>query len=222
MNEIFTALIQFPTVILSTLMCFVLLYWLSVIVGALDLHFLDSALHSVDGAADSALDAADGAAHAHHGAADHAGSASILAAGGVPLTIGLSIWIFLAWAISFGCELFLNPRGWLWSALLFLSALAIGLLAMRQIIKPLARIFHTAKATSNPDLVGKLCEVTTGQVTAVFGQARCDDATGDHLIQVRHDKPDTFKRNDRALIIDYDADRQAFLIEPIDPSMRDL
>lgn len=103
MQEFLTTLLSFPTVAFTGLMTLVLLYWLVVIFGALDLDFLDSmlgldaaegaldgAIEALDGVADGALDgaadaldgAADGALDAAEGAADAADAADMDAADG--------------------------------------------------------------------------------------------------------------------------------------------
>jgi hypothetical protein len=60
-QEFLTTLLSFPTLVFTGLMGLVLLYWMTVIFGALDLDFLDSALglDAMDAGLDSALEGLD-------------------------------------------------------------------------------------------------------------------------------------------------------------------
>lgn len=63
-------IISFPTVVFTVLLAVTVLYWLFVLVGALDLDFLGGGDHAIEGVAKGALDgAADGVLH---GGADSA------------------------------------------------------------------------------------------------------------------------------------------------------
>jgi hypothetical protein len=202
MPEIFSALTQYPLFILSLLLSACLVYWLLVLIGLLDLEALDGAVDA----------AADGLSFA----------LGLSSRCGVPASILLSLNIFFAWTLCLIGALALSLSGWLWGTLLLLLAFAASTPLSRLAARPLSPIFKTKQGVGHDDLIGKVCIITTGSVSPTFGQARCDDTSGDHLIQVRHDSPDAFKRHDRALIIDYDPSREAFLIEPLDPNLREL
>jgi hypothetical protein len=63
-QEFFTTLVSFPTIVFTGALTLALLYWLVVIFGALDLDFLDTllGLDSIDAAFDGAIESLDGAA----------------------------------------------------------------------------------------------------------------------------------------------------------------
>ncbi len=129
-QEFLAAIMAFPTAVFTVLLGFVLLYWFSVILGVLDLDFLDSllgldaaegaldgAVETLEGAAEGALEgvgeALDGVDGALEGGAEagEAGAADTvegargllhaLGVQGVPITFLGSFIIFWAWVISF-------------------------------------------------------------------------------------------------------------------------
>jgi len=54
-------------------------------------------------------------------------------------------------------------------------------------------------------------------VGARFGQATYEVPGESMLLQVRSDKTNTLKKGDEALIIEYDARREAYLVEAMEP-----
>jgi hypothetical protein len=82
------------------------------------------------------------------------------------------------------------------------------------LVRPLNPIFKLRSGKANRDYVGALCSITTGQVNASFGQATIEDGGTVLVIAVCCDKPELLKRGDRALIIDFDPDRHAYVVEP--------
>jgi hypothetical protein len=81
-------------------------------------------------------------------------------------------------------------------------------------VKPLAPLFAVREAKSNRDYVGSVCTITTGHVDDDFGQATYDEAGTVLVIPVRCGKGNPLRRGHRALIIDYDVARNAYVVEP--------
>jgi hypothetical protein len=75
-------------------------------------------------------------------------------------------------------------------------------------------VFAVKEGKSNADYVGHTCTITTGRVDAGFGQATIEDGGTVLNISVRCDQPGQLARGDRALIIEFDRERQAYLVEP--------
>lgn len=228
---------SFPTLLFTVPLVIVLLYWLMVIVGALDVDLFGVG-GDVDGALDGALDgaaegAAEGAADAVDGldgpdeldAADHAtgGLATLLAylkLRTVPLTVVISLVVFYGWCVTFwGSSLFGLSRSvflirWLVGAGVVVGALGLALVCTAVTARPLGKLFVVQEAPSRSDLFGQLCVVTTGKVNATFGQAQHEDGGAGMVLPVRCRGTQTLKRGDSALIVDYDEEQQAYTIEP--------
>ncbi len=225
MGGFFETAFTFPTAIFSALLIPMLLYWLTVMLGAVDLDFFDGLLDGFDGA----LDGADGG---DVGDADGESGSGVLAAlglAGVPLTVSLSLLIFFAWFLTYaGMELFGAWRwgffGGVWVAAL-VTAVACGgaLLITALAVRPLRPVFATQTAMHRHELVGKVCTVTTQRVDERFGQAELDDAEGATLLlQVRCPESGYFKRGQKALIYDYEVEKEVFWVSPLDKKMAAL
>jgi len=153
MIEFLQIALSFPTVVFTTLLGAVLIYWLLVIAGALDLDTLDGGAEgaldgALDGAADGALDgvadgaldgAADGAlegvadgaseglgaAEAVEGAGAVAGLLAFLRIGKIPVTVVLSVLILWSWLVSFVAS-FALQRASLEGLLYALAVIGVG------------------------------------------------------------------------------------------------
>ena len=96
------------------------------------------------------------------------------------------------------------------------GALVVSLVLASFAIKPLAPFFETVSAKSRVDYIGTTCTITTGRVDAGFGQATIEDGGDVLVIAVRSDsKGAGFERDESALIIDYDNERQAYIVERV-------
>ena len=212
------AALQFPTVVFTIGLGIALVYWIFVLLGALDIDVLGGADHG--GLGDAAIGGAKGGAEALKGLghdADAGGLWHSLGLGSVPLTITVSVILLVCWVASL---LFMehaapaiSSGAWLPGVLLpLLLLLAVPLTAL--LVRPLAPLFAIKEGKSNRDYIGHLCTVDTGRVDDGFGQATLEDGGTVLVIQVRCDRPGKLGRGDRALIIDHDSERQAFVVEP--------
>ena len=61
---------------------------------------------------------------------------------------------------------------------------------------------------------GHTCTIPPGSADDVFGQTTVEDGSDVLNIAVRCDRPDALARGARALIIEFDEDRQAYVVEP--------
>jgi hypothetical protein len=236
MTELLDAAIQFPTVIFTIGLGIALVYWLFVLLGALDLDILGGgdAAGAIKGVGD-AVGAAKGAGDAM-GAAKGAGELATkgdvhadvgdgfwhaLGLATVPITISLSVVLLLGWtssllAMHYAPAVVGGLGGWL-PALVFFVALLIALIVGGRMVRPLAPLFSVREAKSNRDYIGSVCTITTGHVDDDFGQATYDEAGTVLVIPVRCGKGNSLRRGHRALIIDYDTARNAYVVEPAEP-----
>jgi hypothetical protein len=101
-------------------------------------------------------------------------------------------------------------------ATIWAVSMAAGVVTARIVTRPLEGAFRVHAGRSRRTLLGEVVEVTTGRVDARFGQARIALAGDDLVVQVRCDRPDNaLHRGSHALIVDYDARREAFVVEPL-------
>ena len=218
MNELVQASLEFPTVAFTIALGIALVYWLFVLLGALDIDLFGHGGDvdvDVSGAAKGIGEAitggAKGGAEALHGGHadldadgdfDGGGIWSGLGLGAVPVTISVSIILLVCWSGSLLTMHYLidgsSIEGW-FPALL---------------VRPLAPVFALQEGKSNSDYVGHTCTVSTGRVDDGFGQATVEDGGTVLVIPVRCDQPGKLGRGDKALIIEFDPARQAYVVEP--------
>lgn len=245
MTEFLTAILAFPTVIFTILLGVVVLYWLFVLLGALDINLLGDA--DLDGHGHTDIDVGghghadvhldghghglhgDAAGHDHghgHGDADaeHAGGLAgliqALGLGGVPVTLMLSVLILAAWSFCLGALEVLGSAGWV-TVVAPLASLALAVPVTAVLVRPLRRLYTTLAAPSHRDLLGKICTITTLRVDERYGQAEIADGGAGLIVQVRSTGPGRLSRGDRALIFDYKD--EVFYVEPVNQALqRDL
>jgi hypothetical protein len=85
-------------------------------------------------------------------------------------------------------------------------------------VRPLRGVFALREGKSNKDYIGSTCTITTGSVNEGFGQATIEDGGTVLVIPVRCDR-NVLGRGHKALIIDFDATRHAYIVEPVAESI---
>lgn len=161
-----------------------------------------------------------GDGHLAHGEA-YASSWGGLSFGEVPKVLSLSMLVFFGWSSSL-LGLYLYPplaeiaSRALWiGAGLSAAAFALAFGATALAVRPINKLLTAGAGPTRSDLIGKLCTVRTQRVDAKFGQAEVDHASS--LVQVRELFGRDFRYGQRALIYDYDSEKEIFLIAPFDP-----
>jgi hypothetical protein len=240
MNEVLRLALSFPGVVYTVLLGVVLVYWLFVVLGAIHLgdgsadgHFDGIGDHGADvGDVGHGGDVADGGDGVDGGDGDgEAGEGSPVAAlihalhlRSVPATVIFSLIITFSWlvctvamqlvsrAMPAGSQALL---GWLVLAGSPIVALPLTSFSAR----PLAKVFTQRKATSHSDLIGKTVVVRTGTVTSTFGEASLEDGGAGLVLRIRVDRQLPVKRGDQMLIVEWDRERESFLVEPLDDEL---
>lgn len=241
-------LVSLPVAIWTVALGVSLIYWLFVMIGLVHLGeggdgAADALGHGIDTADGAGLDHAG----AHHAGADLDGGEAVDADGSggdathhptglaallgalnlrkVPMTLSLSLLVFFSWTAS----LLLHLAGssvlhgempaWMQWVSTLVAAPLVALPLTSIVVRPLAPLFVHKKAKSAKDLVGKVCVVRTGEVTETFGEAVVKDTGADLVLRVRVDGK-KLNRGDEGLIVGWDAEREEYLVEPLDIDLR--
>jgi hypothetical protein len=191
--------------------------------GALQGHF--------DGMGDAAGDVGDvghggdGDAHGSDGSAV-AALIHALHLRSVPATVVLSLVVTFSWLVCTVAMQLVSrqmPGGsrslLAWLVLLASPILALPLTSLSA--RPLAKVFAHRQATTHEGLIGKTCVVRTGTVTSTFGEASLDDGGAGLVLRVRVDRELPVKRGDQMLIVEWDRERESFLVEPLDEELKE-
>jgi len=212
MDTFLANLFSFPTAIFSVAMGVAVLYWLLVIVGALDIDLLHIGDHDAGGHETD---------HDAHAGTNPNAILEFLRIGQVPITIIASIFTFLGWSVCLAASTFVRPivpdwSWWLFGLIALVAALVIAVFGTGLAVAPLAKVFSLDGQPRADDLIGKMVEVTSSEVTPRYGTARHDRPTGEDLIlNVSCDPINVFKRGDQAVVLDYDRATGIYRIAPL-------
>lgn len=232
MTEFFSSILAFPTAVFTIAMGVVMAYWLFVIIGAVGIDLLDGNLDfeaggkALGGALEGGAEAVQGGAKALAGH-DHdlhvdGGILSALGYAGIPLTVSVSLVSLFSWTLSVlsasAVHAALGPvlPGWLVSLALGLACFIVGTVAGGFTVRPLRPIFVARKAPGRDSLMGRVCTISSGNVTDRHGHATFEDGAAGFLLNVVCDKANGLKRGDPALILSYDAQKGVYEVEPVD------
>ncbi len=223
--EEFTAIVfGAPTLGWTIALVVALIYWVTVIIGALDVKVLGG------GDAHSGDPSADGHGHDHagdgHGAdalgAKEGALAALISAlklRSVPVTVSLSLIFLLGWIVSFQASRWLAPLlpggSFITHSLVTLLSLTSSVLGASLAVRPLAPLFRVRSGTRHAELIGKTVRITTGRVDMRFGEAELDDRGAGLRLQVRCENTDALARGDEALILGWNEGEHAFEVEPM-------
>jgi hypothetical protein len=206
MSDFIRTAMSFPANLFGFGLVVVLLYWLTVLVGAVGID---------------ALDGGEGIGTDPAGTGP-AGALAAAGLGGAPVSVTLSLLISISWFASLsGAALVEGAGGGGLARLLVLPAALLAAWTLtRLLVRPLARLVPRETGTGHRDLVGRVCVVRTGHVSHRFGQAEitADDGSA-VLVQVRARGEDAagLGAGSTALVFDYDPDGGFFHVMPCDP-----
>lgn len=229
MDELLSSLFSMPTLPWTSALVVALVYWLTVILGALDVDALGGAEGKASGVGEAGAEVgashvgdAPAASPGHEPVAKAETLALLLSALGfrsVPVTISLSFVVLFGWIASYLLARHVAPMlpdpDALGHAIVGALSLLFGLLAASLAVRPLAPLFVPRQGTRHRDLVGKVVRITTGRVDGRFGEARYEDGGADLTLQVRCADPDALSRGDEALVLDWDPESETFEVEPM-------
>ncbi|MDX2019572.1 MAG: hypothetical protein SF187_04975 [Deltaproteobacteria bacterium] len=229
---LFAASLVYPTVLWTVALGFVILYWLLVAGGALDVD-------GMHGATDASAHAADAVFHAAHAAADGAHAAATAVGGDthhvhisdaagllgklglrqVPLTVlGTALVLLNFWGCYFAIKVtgaLPLLRGSLLMVVVFVLSLPIAGLLCR----PLRPLFKVHEAPTRAQVIGKMGVISTGKVDARFGQAKVDDGGAGLIVEVRAATGNGLARGDRVVLVSWNAELHAYEVERLDAGL---
>ncbi|WP_210486057.1 OB-fold-containig protein [Rufibacter aurantiacus] len=202
MQELLQASFSYANVFASGLLIFVLLYWLTVLVGVLDLSSLDLDLDA-DLGGDASLDGLEGVLVFFH-------------LGRVPLMIFLSFFALPFWAVSVGVNYALGTASSWVGLLLMLPLMVFCLFVAKFLTYPFVKLFQAMikEEAPNAALIGQVCTVLLPANNAQIGQAAVKTKGSPVLLNVKTSQESLILKGDTAVVIDYLPETNLYLIEP--------
>lgn len=206
MSELLDASVSVVNLPYTVLLCLVLVYWVTVILGLFDLQTFDLDLE-FDGDAGSDFGGGPGAAHT---------VLHFFNVGEVPLMLVVSVMSVCMWSASVWLTDYFQTNS-LWFALaLFVPNVLISAFIAKFATAPFRAFYKTLEkeAVSHVDVVGRFCFVRTGEVTEEFGQAEVVmDQDGVPLrinVRVRNEPP--LHKGDEGIVLEYLSEDQTYVI----------
>jgi hypothetical protein len=212
MLELLNAALEPVTMLYSILMVVILLYWGSVIIGALDFSAFDL---DFDLDADADIDADGGAATTGW----LAGALHFFNFGRLPFMVIMTVVITTAWSLSILGNYYLGHNGWGFALATFIPNLFVSLLVAKGLTAPLVPLFQRLDGTAEAvDYIGRTCRIRLPASASAFGQAEVivDDAS--LLISVKTESDElALASGEAAVIVGRTPDRRYYLVRRLEP-----
>jgi hypothetical protein len=246
MHEVLTESIRWVNLPFTVLLGVVVLYWLMVGLGVLDMslfgdfdadfhvdgHF-DAHAHVETDVGDHPLIPGDpaglhsGEAHGFHKeiAGEHNGSflvqaLSFLNVGQVPLTLVLSVLALCLWLGSLIANHYLTGGSVALATAALVPNFIVSVIATRYITLPFRPLFRAITRERNEEsvVVGQRCTIVTSEATPEFGQAEIKTDGAPLLLNVRTLNDSLLTRGESAVVVRVDKDRSLYFITPLPKS----
>ncbi len=187
------------------LMGLVGIYWVSVIIGALDFSFLDV---EVDTEVGLDVDAGSGLSLGK--------ALNFFNIGEIPFMILFSFQAFFMWLASINANYLLeNTSGWValgLSAPIFLGSLFLTKLATW----PLKKLFRQLGKEEDMEVLGKVCNILLPAAPKKTGQAEILVEGAPMRFNIRTTDGAVLAKGQKALVIDFVEDKNYYIVEPYD------
>lgn len=228
MNDLFYEAFRIINLPVTTLLIVVILYWISVVIGALDLGFLDIDL-DLDGEADIQFDHhvdfdisadADIDIDADADADVSGGFASALAFfnfGSIPVMILLSIVIFFMWSSSILINHYYQINAFWLATLLLIPNFIVMLFVAKFMTAPLKKLFLKMNEDPNAkkSIIGEICTISISILAGKKGQAKINSPGAPVLISVISTDSDILK-GEKAIVLEKIPKKNVYLVEKLD------
>jgi len=197
-----------PNLPFTILLILIMLYWLFVIIGAIDLEFFD-----VDLSADGDMDAGD---------SFFTSFMQLLKMGDAPIMAAVSIMALIAWTSSMVYNHYLNfdHQGWIAAgviALIFLSSFFITIMITR-LLNKIFGPFNSEKGEMQSSMY-KMGTVLTSEVNPDFGQVEIQTHGAPVTINARTPDDLVFLKGEKVLVYDEDREKGVYFVDRYDESV---
>lgn len=229
MKELYEASFSTLNIIPTIFLCFSILYWIIVVIGAIDMDFLDVDLDvdtDVDIDVDADIDADIDVDADVDAGTDISGDAvsvgwfnatlKFFNLGTVPFMIIFSVFSLSLWAMSVLINHYFFITSFAISALFLVPEFIACLFITKFITLPLAVMFR--KMRCNPDELtsakGMVCKVLMQTEGNKLGQAEINKDGNVLRINIYAAKGHVLKKGDTALVIFHDSQKNTYTVEP--------
>lgn len=216
MQELLQAAFSSPNIVFTILLLVVMLYWVSVFMGLLDMGSFDVDL-DVDMDVDVDVDIdADVDADTEVTGGGLAGILHFFNLGQVPFMVIMTFLVLSMWSISILLDHYVGNGSLGFAALMFIPNLAASLLITKIVTSPLVPIFKNLAISDEPvDYIGQVCTLVLGASPHDLGQAEVSLNGSSLLVSVKADQEE-IKKGEKALIVHENKEKSYFIIQKIE------
>jgi len=216
MQELFDHSFSMINIIPTFLLFFSLVYWVIVMIGAIDTDFFDIDVDldidaDIDVDVDVDVDAPD--------SVNIGWFNSILVffnLGQIPLMIFITFLSLPMWFIAVVGNYYLGITNFLFGLVLLIPNFIVSLFIAKFATMPFVKLFTKLKkeGTTAQSLTGKVCRVVLIASDEKMGQAEIKDDGTSYLINTKSAQGQVIKKGETALIIEFDEEKNIYHIEP--------
>ncbi|HHH76247.1 MAG TPA: DUF1449 family protein [Phycisphaerae bacterium] len=188
-----------------------LLYWLMVILGALDMDFLNIELD-----ADADVDADTGMSIEGAGGGLR-GFMAFFYIGEVPIMILASLFILCGWFFSIIGNHYLNPD---YTALLgfgvLIGSIVVSIFAVKLVAAPFRKVFAclNVDAEANKGAVGQIGRVISSSISSRMGQVEINARSAPIIINAISDDDTVLHKGDEVVVLERKTNKGVYIIAP--------
>jgi hypothetical protein len=208
MVELFNATFSAVNIIPAVFLTFVLIYWLMVILGALDVSSFD-----LDIEVDAEVEMDGGTSEA---------SISWLSAilrffkiDKIPLMIFLTFWSIPLWAMSIMVNHLLANESFIFSLVLLIPILIVSLFIAKPLTMPFVKIFSKLNEVTeqSADLLGQIGKVVVRATETKIGQADVNIGGSSYRLNIKTNHG-SIARGESLLIVNFSEAGKFYIVEP--------
>ena len=204
MEALLNATVWGGNIIPTILLVFVLIYWLTVVIGFADLDAFD-----IDLDIETDVNTDVSAGWFNH-------VLYFFNLGQVPLMLFLSFLALPMWLMAIGITDLFGLDSVALSWLLLLPNFVMSLFIAKLLTQPFVTLFDRLENASedNIQIVGKVCTIVLNATEDKLGQARLEEKGSVLMLNVRTRKGTALATGQTGLVIDYVAEKSYYIIEP--------
>ncbi|TYQ15590.1 UNVERIFIED_CONTAM: uncharacterized protein DUF1449 [Acetivibrio alkalicellulosi] len=202
MLEFFKTIVTGVNIIPTTLLGLTIFYWLTVIIGVVDIDFLD-----VD--VDTDVSDAGPISGPFHGILTFINLADL------PLMLVLSVINLVFWAVSMITYMMTPEFGELSRGLLLIPAFILSVLITKVITTPLKGLFRQMYKdnSAHEKVEGMLCSLLCDVDNVRLGQAEVEREGAPFRINVKVEEGESLKKGDKVLVICKDTEKDFYYVK---------
>ena len=212
MQELLDASIQGANIIPTALLIFILIYWLVVILGVIDLDMFD-----IDLDLDADVQGPEVDADLSVGWLN-----SVLAyfnLGQIPLMIFMSFLVLPMWIISVQANHFAGNESLLLGIVFLIPNLFVSLFIAKFLTMPFVKLFSkmSEEGETTTTMIGKICRVVLPLNSESVGQVEVNVDGSNYRISAKTFDSTTMQKGEEGLVIEYHENGKYYIVEPYNP-----